>query len=138
MTNLAHIRMSDKAKEEKFEVNADRTEVELVSVKSEFKEEPKSGIMEGSKGVLKPKAYKEGEDPETFLRGFSRIAKANAWSEARQLAILPALFSESHEWLAQELEDNASITTMELAKERILQMLVPAEKRRAFLHQFMS
>ena len=85
--------------------------------------------------MLKPKGY-NGEDPDTYLRGFIRLARANKWDEERQLAILPALFSETHEWLARELEDDVSLKTMEDAKKKILARLMPTEKRRAFLHEF--
>ena len=85
-------------------------------------EEPET-VMEGAMGnVMKPKGYK-GEDPDTFLRGFARLARANKWDENRQLAILPALFTDTHEWLARELEEDASLTTMEKAKKKILERL---------------
>ena len=92
--------------------------------------------MEGSSSVFKPRAYKEGEDPETFMRGFMRVARANGWSDTQQRAIVPALFGESHEWLASELEEDASLTSMKEVKDRVMERLVPAEKRRTFLHQF--
>ena len=45
--------------------------------------------MEGSSSVFKPRAYKEGVDPETFMRGFMRVARANGWSDTQQRAIVP-------------------------------------------------
>ena len=69
--------------------------------------------MEGASAMLKSKGY-TGEDPDTFLRGFARIAKANKWDEERQLAILPALFSETHEWLARELEEDTKPTCIQI------------------------
>ena len=86
--------------------------------------------------VFRPRLYKDGEDPDAFLRSFTRLAKANGWSEERQLAMLPALFGEAHDWLAREIEDDPTLTTFALVSERVKNRLVPAEKRRAFLHQF--
>ena len=90
----------------------------------------------GAGVVFRPRLYREGEDPDSFLRSFTRLAKANGWSEKRQLAMLPALFGEAHEWLAREIEDDSSLTTVALVSQRVRERLVPAEKRRTFLHQF--
>ena len=93
-----------------------------------------AAIMEGL--ILKPRSFKITDDPDTFLRTFKRLAKANGWKEGKQLGLLPALFSEVHEWLACELEEDASLKTVELMCKKIKERLVPAEKRRAYLHDF--
>ena len=51
---------------------------------------------------------------DTLIRGFKRISKANGWSEGKQMALLPAPVGDAHEWLAQELEDETSLATVEL------------------------
>ena len=52
------------------------------------------------------------------------------------MELLPALVGDAHEWLARELEDDASLTTVELMCTKIISHLSPAEKRRAYLHEF--
>ena len=86
--------------------------------------------------LLRPRPMKCDEDPDMFIRGFKRLSKANVWGENKQLAILPALVGEAHEWLAQELEEDSSLTTVELMCTKIVNRLIPAEKRRAYLHEF--
>ena len=104
------------------------------SVKEEQSDEAAANMSHGV--LLKPKTFKNSDDPETFLRMFKRIAKANGWSESKQLVLLPALFSDVHEWLACELEDDASLETVELMCQKIIARLIPAEKRRTYLHEF--
>lgn len=108
--------------------------LETVKVEKQSAKNVEINMAEGP--LMKPKSYAAKDDPETFLRGFRRIAKANGWNEHKQLALLPALFGEVHEWLACELENDAGLTTVELMCERIIARLIPAEKRRTYLHDF--
>lgn len=98
------------------------------------KTEPGAAIMEGT--VLRPRQFQVNDDPETFLRGFKRLARANGWTEEKQRSLIPALFGEAHEWLARELEDDDTLTTVDLICKRITDRLLPAEKRRTYLHEF--
>ena len=80
-------------------------------------------MAEGSQGpLLRPRPLRSDDDPDTFIRGFKRISKANGWSESKQMALLPALVGDAHEWLAQELEDDASLTTVELMCTKIISL----------------
>ena len=59
-----------------------------------------SGRQEG-----KPPVFSKTEDDvQRYFRQFKRVARANSWSEERQLSVLPALFMEEAGWVADELE----------------------------------
>ena len=69
------------------------------------------------------------------MRRFRRAAKANGWTEEKQLAILPALFQGGTSWVADELEENPP-ESVTVAATRIGTLLRPKEQRRVLLHRF--
>ncbi|XP_043235570.1 uncharacterized protein LOC122388488 [Amphibalanus amphitrite] len=72
---------------------------------------------------------KNTEDIQRYFRIFKRVAGANDWSEARQLSVLPALFTEEAEWVAEELE-SAAPTSVEQAEQLAVRLLCSKEKRK--------
>ena len=83
---------------------------------------------DGLLGTFRPQNF-SGGDPDAFLRQFKRVARANGWSVARQLDVLPALFVGSYEWVADTLE-GARPTIVEDAGKLISEKLCPREKNR--------
>ena len=84
----------------------------------------------------KPPVFSKTEDDvQRYFRQFKRVARANSWSEERQLSVLPALFVEEAEWVADELE-KAIPATVEQAEELAVKLLCPKEKRKVKLHLF--
>ena len=75
------------------------------------------------------------DDIQKYFRQFKRVSRANGWSEVRQLSVLPALFTEEAEWVADELEQ-AAPGTVEEAEKIAVWLLCPNEKRKLKLHQF--
>ncbi len=85
------------------------------------------------KTVVQPSKFfgEPGEDIEKWLKSFERVAKANNWTEKRQVDILPAFLRDRAAEIFDELPDGSKNNLDEL-KEVLTEHFMPKEARRFY------